>query len=112
MVSSRNELLLSLVLYSRLGELYSSLMARGWESKSVQEQQEEAAESSPRKGHRMSPDEAALFRQRQGLLLSRTAVLRRLETVQHSRQRKMLEDALAELDERLTKVGLIREDES
>jgi hypothetical protein len=52
----------------------------------------------------MSPDEAALFRQRQGLLLSRTVVLRRLETVRNPRQRKMLEDALADLNERLAKL--------
>lgn len=83
-------------------------MARGWESKSVQEQQEEAAAASPHKGRAMTPEEAMLFRQREGLLLSRTAVLRRLETVHNSRQRKMLEDALADLDEKLSKLAPVR----
>lgn len=80
-------------------------MARGWESKSVQEQQEEAAAGLSHKGRPMTPEETILFRQRHGLLLSRTAVLRRLETVRDARHRKMLEDALADLNEKLAKLS-------
>jgi hypothetical protein len=83
-------------------------MARGWESKSVQEQQEEAAASSPHKGSPMTPEETMLFRQRHGLLLARTDVLRRLETARDARYRKMLEDALADLNGKLAKLSPIR----
>jgi hypothetical protein len=81
-------------------------MARGWESKSVEAQQQEAAESPAEGKQRLTPDEATIFRQRQGLLLSRTAVQRRLESVQNPRQRAMLESALADLDERLARLDL------
>jgi hypothetical protein len=80
-------------------------MARGWESKSIEAQQETAA-TLPSEARRLSPEEATIFRQRQGLLLSRTAVQRRLETVQNFRQRQMLQRALAELDERLAQLTL------
>jgi hypothetical protein len=80
-------------------------MARGWESKSVAQQQE-AEEFSSAGAHSLTPEEATIFRQRQGLLLSRKAVWRRLETAQHPRQRQMLETALADLENRLAMLGM------
>jgi len=80
-------------------------VARGWESKSVEEQQSNAA-SAPRKlGPRLTPDQLTRQRQRQGLLLSRTRVLQQLETTQNARHRQMLEGALAHLDAQIAQLG-------
>jgi len=78
-------------------------MARGWESKSVEAQQAEAGEKSVRPHPPMSADEAAQWRQKESLRLSRQRVLHQLETSQNPRHRKLLEDALADLDEKLKK---------
>jgi len=51
----------------------------------------------------MSADEAAQWRQKESLRLSRQRVLHQLETSQNPRHRKLLEDALADLDEKLKK---------
>ena len=77
-------------------------MARGWESKSVEEQQAEATSSPPRQKSSVSPEEIAKSRKTEGLLLSRKRLLHRLQEAQNPSHRKMLEDALAELDARLS----------
>ncbi|HZU43644.1 MAG TPA: hypothetical protein VE994_13285, partial [Terriglobales bacterium] len=78
-------------------------MARGWESKAVEAQQEEAA--AGKNGHTKDPmDPAAMEhkRLRDGLLLSRARVVHQLEAAQNPNHRKMLEQALADLDARLS----------
>ena len=77
-------------------------MARGWESKSVEAQQAEASEKSSTPRSRLSPEEAATRRQREVLRLSRQRIAQQLATVQNPRHRKMLQDALAELDLKLS----------
>ena len=77
-------------------------MARGWESKSVEAQQAEAGQKSPILRSRLSPEEAANQRQREVLRLSRQRITQQLATVQNPRHRKMLQDALAELDQKLS----------
>lgn len=76
-------------------------MARGWESKSVEEQQSEAAASRTQPRTRLTPAEAEQVRQTELLLLSRKQVFHQLETATNPRQRKMLESALEDLDRRL-----------
>jgi hypothetical protein len=76
-------------------------MARGWESKSVEAQQAEANDSSAKAGPLMSAEEAARWRERESLRLARQSVLRQLETTTNPRHRKLLQDSLAELDEKL-----------
>ena len=76
-------------------------MARGWESKSVEAQMEAAAEDSGRGTPAVSPAEMERKRQRDGLLLSRARVVQQLESAQNPNHRKMLEQALADLDARL-----------
>ena len=77
-------------------------MARGWESKSVEAQQEEAGAKSNRSGKRkMSAEEAAAFRKKENLRLARQRVLQQLEASSNPRQTKILQDALAALDEKL-----------
>lgn len=77
-------------------------MARGWESKSVEAQQAEASEKSSTPRSRLSPEEAANQRQREVLRLSRQRIAQQLATVQNPHHRKMLEQALAELDLKLS----------
>lgn len=74
-------------------------MARGWESKSVEDQQMEASErrqASPRK--QLTLEEAARARHQAVLVLSRKRVAAQLATASNPQQRSMLEAALADLD--------------
>jgi hypothetical protein len=79
-------------------------MARGWESKSVEEQQAVAVTTPPAKIP-LTPDQIAKQWQVQGLLLSRQRVLQQLQSVENSRHREMLESALSDLDTRLARLG-------
>jgi len=82
---------------------YNYDMARGWESKSVEAQQAEAIEKSSKPRLKLSPEEAARVRQKEVLRLSRQTVVQQLAANQNPRRRKLLEEALAELDEKLGK---------
>jgi hypothetical protein len=75
-------------------------MARGWESKSVEQQQEEAATAKSRRAP-LTAEQAAAAKRRQGLLLSRQRVLQQLEAASNPRHREMLQAALADLDAQL-----------
>jgi hypothetical protein len=79
-------------------------VARGWESKSVEEQQAAASvpvESRPRP----TAQQVARKKQEDALLLSRKHILQQLIAAQNPRHRQMLESALAALDERLARLG-------
>ena len=77
-------------------------MSRGWESKDVESQQEEAAaRRTAAKQTPMTAEEIRVQTERQSLELSRTRVLRDLETASHPRRREQLEAALRHLDEKL-----------
>jgi hypothetical protein len=78
-------------------------VARGWESKSVEGQQAEASEKPAPGRPRLSAEEAAHWRVLESLRLSRQRVLQQLEASQNPRHRQLLEDALADLDEKLGK---------
>jgi hypothetical protein len=77
-------------------------MARGWESKSVESQMEEAAVRRASE-HRVAPSEEQIRVEceRESLLLSRKRVLKDIETATHARYREQLEAALKHLDRRL-----------
>jgi signal recognition particle GTPase len=81
-------------------------MARGWESKSVEAQQAEAGERSVKKGPKLSAKDAARIRQRETLRLSRQRVLQQIEATQNPRHRKLLQQALDELEEKLAEPDL------
>jgi hypothetical protein len=49
----------------------------------------------------MSAEKAARWREQESLRLSRQRVLQQMEASQNPRHRKLLEDALADLDEKL-----------
>jgi hypothetical protein len=77
-------------------------MARGWESKSV-EDQIEAAESrrAATRGKQLTAMEAERTKQREHLLLSRTRVLHDLEHANNPRYQEILRAALKHLDDKL-----------
>jgi hypothetical protein len=75
-------------------------MARGWESKSIEAQQEEASRHRSKGPHR-SPEDAARADRRRALELSRTRAAADLERATVAAHRKMLERALAALDAQL-----------
>jgi hypothetical protein len=74
-------------------------MARGFESKSVADQQESAREQTPARDD-SAPDPAALARKRR-LELSRADVKRRLTVARVDAHRQMLERALRALDDEI-----------
>lgn len=71
-------------------------MARGWESKDVESQQEQR-EAARKPGELMS--DAA--QQRKSLELQRKRIVGELERATHERYRWQLEDAIAHLDKQL-----------
>jgi len=75
-------------------------MARGWESKSVEAQQDAAAEASQRKPP-ITPAEAARQAQLATLKLARTRALADLQHACAPPHRAMLEQAIADLDARI-----------
>ncbi len=77
-------------------------MSRGWESKDVESQQEEAAaRRAAAKQKPLTADEIRVRTERQSLELSRTRVLKDLETATHPRRREQLEAALEHLNRKL-----------
>lgn len=79
-------------------------MARGWESKSVEEQQSEAVADHPPRNRPLTPEQALAQRQKQGLRLSRQRVLQQLAVAQNPVHRQMLEKALADLDTQVSRL--------
>jgi len=80
-------------------------MARGWESKSVEDQiQNSQSKPSETQQRHFEPSEAEARRRREVLLLSRTRVQRDLEASQNPRYRDQLNRALAEIDSQLAAI--------
>ncbi len=78
-------------------------MARGWESKSVEAQQD--AEARPDRGPLITPEQREAQQKRTGLEMSRRRVLQEIETTRSEVRRASLEQALAFLDAELAKLG-------
>jgi len=81
-----------------------NFMARGWESKSVEEQQSAAIRQTESK-QRLTPEQAVQQQQAEAIQLSRRRVLQQLQSIQNPRHRQMLESALSELDSKLARLG-------
>lgn len=73
-------------------------MARGWESKSVEAQQDSAAAAARPSGPVLTAAEAARRTKRDTLMLARLRVLGDLQTACAPAHRAMLEQAMADLD--------------
>ncbi|MDX1980323.1 MAG: hypothetical protein SFV51_08640 [Bryobacteraceae bacterium] len=77
-------------------------MARGWESKSVEEQMDAAEQRArERATPQFSAEEIAAKARRDSLLLDRKRIEQDLARARHPRHREMLQQALAHLDARL-----------
>jgi hypothetical protein len=76
------------------------IVARGFESKGVEAQQE-AAVLPKQSGPRVSREEAARRGERASLLLARTRALADLQQASAPAHRAMLEQAIADLDRRV-----------
>lgn len=79
-------------------------MARGWESKSVESQIEDAG-SRASQGTLLTAEERAVRQKRQDLELSRRRVLKEIEATRFAIRRTALEQALAFLDEEILKLA-------
>jgi hypothetical protein len=80
-------------------------VARGWESKSVEEQQAEAEEHSSKRKPPLTAEQLAKRHARDGLLLNRSRIVQRLKGAQSPQHQRMLESALADLDARISQLG-------
>jgi hypothetical protein len=77
-------------------------MARGWESKAVEDQQDAAArDRSARQAPALTPEQQARAQQREGLRLARASTLATLQAACNARHRAQLEATLAHLDSQL-----------
>ena len=79
-------------------------MARGFDSKFVEAQQEEATRDKPIRPA-LTPEQQAREAERQSLKLSRARTEAQLGQATAPAHRQMLEQAIAALDARLTELG-------
>jgi hypothetical protein len=70
----------------------------------VEAQQAEAGEKQARTRPPLTADEAARWREKENLRLARQSVLQQMAASPNPRHRKLLDDALADLDEKLKKL--------
>jgi len=76
-------------------------MARGFESKSVEAQQEEAAREKKSVGPARSPRDRIIEQRRHTLELTRTRARQDLSRASAAAHKRMLEQAIASLDQQL-----------
>lgn len=80
-------------------------MARGWESKSIEDQVAEAeAAKEARAKPRLTEEQRAKETERQSLLLSRAQITNRLKLATNLRYRSQLESALEALERSLLRL--------
>jgi hypothetical protein len=83
---------------------YNFVVARGWESKSVESQQDDARSGTEPKS-RLTQEQREAQARKEGLKLSRSRILEQLHSAENPRYRKTLEQALAVLDEQIAQIG-------
>jgi hypothetical protein len=76
-------------------------MARGWESKSVEEQQAEFSQGPNTADRKISAEEKQKIAERKRLQLARANVSNQLKLAQNSRYIELLTRELAELDRQI-----------
>jgi len=80
-------------------------MAKGWESKSVEDQiQDSQITEKPTDKRQLTPQQMEAHRRKEVLLLSRVRVERDLNASQNPRYREQLTKALLDLDAQLLKL--------
>jgi len=76
-------------------------MARGWESKSVEQQQADRADEHKSARPPVSREQQERNRKYGGLLLSRSRLTQQLEAAANPRHRQMIEQSIAALNAQL-----------
>ena len=80
-------------------------MARGWESKSVEEQMDIAKESGGKNEKQpLTDDEKKARHERDSLKLSRAYIVHQIEASTNERYTRSLQQALSEIDEKLARL--------
>lgn len=77
-------------------------MARGWESKQVESQMDDAREKHHPGGGEATVDGQKVQREKQNLLLSRTYIQHQIESSPNSRYTESLNKALEEIERKLS----------
>jgi len=80
-------------------------MARGWESKSVEELRSDAADRRQDHGEARNPEQRETDKRRSSLELDRKRVAQEISATQSPARKAALETALAFLEEELSKLG-------
>lgn len=80
-------------------------MARGWESKSIEAQQEDARAQRGKGGAPLTPSERANLQRRRTLELARARTLADLQRSSSPAHRSMLEQALRAIDDQIRQLG-------
>jgi hypothetical protein len=80
-------------------------MARGWESKAVEELRDVASAPAGKKRPVRSVQEQERVRKREALQLARKRILGDLSAARHPRHRELLERTLADLDDQIRVLG-------
>ena len=78
-------------------------MARGWESKSVEEQMENARQKKKDAAAAHTPKPVHHSRQHENLVLARARLVKDLETTDNPRYKQFLEASLVEIDKQIAK---------
>jgi hypothetical protein len=79
-------------------------VARGWESKSVELQQDDARASAEPKPH-LTLEQKEIEARKEGLKLSRSRILEQIHATENPRYREILQQALAELEGQISRLG-------
>lgn len=79
-------------------------VARGWESKSVELQQDDARSAEEPK-RSLTHEQRKIASRKEGLRLSRSRILSQLQSTTNPHYRKALEQALAMVDEQITQLA-------
>ncbi len=81
-------------------------MARGWESKDVESQQDLAEQRAREKARpQLTAEQKELLARRESLLLDEKRLVGDLERARHPRHREQLEAALAHIRQKLAELG-------
>jgi hypothetical protein len=102
--SSNGSSLLARSSKSPLVSEYNRAMARGWESKSVEAQQEDAGRKLTPEKPRLTREEAGRLQRKESLRLSLQRVVQELKHSQNTRHRTMLQQAQADLQRRIAEL--------
>jgi len=84
-------------------------MARGWESKAIEAQQEDAAARTTPGKPRLTREETTRLREKENLRLSLQRIAQQLDRSQDARHRAMLERAKTDLEKRIELLGNIED---